>query len=321
VTPSVSELVSGVRAGDRRSLARAITLVESRREEDQRLALELQHELLPGHVRGMRVGVSGPPGVGKSSLLESLGVHLLALGRRPFVLVVDPSSQRAGGSILGDKTRMTRLARSPQAFVRPSPSGELAGGVSRAAADVLALCESAGFNPGLVETVGVGQAELGVTHVVDILLLLLEPGAGDELQGIKRGLNEWADVVAVNKADAERAELARRTRAEFEAAFLLLRGRDAPTVACVSARDGSGVPELWSALEERYALLESSGELGRRRAAQRKAELYQRLSLTLMQRFMSDGARRAALAQAEREVMAGTLLAAEAVQRLTEPGE
>jgi LAO/AO transport system kinase len=318
VTLDVSELATGVRAGDRRSLARAITLVESRREEDQRLALELQHELLPGHVRGMRVGVSGPPGVGKSSLLESLGMHLLELGRRPFVLVVDPSSQRAGGSILGDKTRMTRLARSADAFVRPSPSGDLAGGISRGAGDVLALCECAGFGPGLVETVGVGQAELGVTHVVDLLLLLIEPGAGDELQGIKRGLNEWADVVAVNKADGDRAELARRSRAEFEAAFLLLRGRDAPAVTCVSAREGSGVPELWRALEERHALLEASGELEQRRAAQRKAELYQRLSLALMQRVTRDESRREALAQAEREVVAGTLLAAEAVQRLME---
>jgi len=183
---------------------------------------------------------------------------------------------------------------------------------------VLSLCEVAGFSPGLVETVGVGQAELGVTHVVDVLLLLIEPGAGDELQGIKRGLNEWADVVVVNKADADRAELARRTRAEFEAAFLLLRGRDAPSVSCVSAREGSGVPELWRALEERYALLEASGELERRRAGQRKAELYQRLSSALMQRFTGDDERREALALAEREVVAGTLLAAEAVQRLME---
>jgi LAO/AO transport system kinase len=314
----VSELASGVRAADRRSLARAITLVESRRPDDESLALELLNELMPGHTRGLRVGVSGPPGVGKSSLLEALGMHLLELGKRPFVLVVDPSSPRAGGSILGDKTRMTRLARSPEAFVRPSPSGDSGGGISRAAGDVLLLCEAAGFAPGLVETVGVGQAETAVTQVVDLLLLLLEPGAGDELQGIKRGLNEWADVVAVNKADGARAELARRTSAEFEAAFQLLRGPAAPPVLCVSAREGSGIVELWQALERCHAGLAASGELDERRRTQRKAELYQRLSLALMQEFTRDPERKRALAQAERDVMDGTLLAGAAVRALTE---
>ena len=314
--PSPSELARGVRAADRRSLARAITLVESRRSEDERLALELLAELLPSHVRGLRVGVSGPPGVGKSSLIESLGLHLLELGRRPFVLVVDPSSPRAGGSILGDKTRMTRLARSPAAFVRPSPSGDAGGGVSRAAGDVLLLCESAGFEPSLVETVGVGQAEMAVTQVVDLLLLLLEPGAGDELQGIKRGLNEWADVVAVTKADGERAEQARRTSAEFSGAFQLLRGRDAPDVCCVSAREGSGIAELWQRLERRHQQLLASGELEQRRRAQRKAELHQRLSLALMGAFARDPGRRQALAQAEAEVMAGRSLAGAAVREL-----
>lgn len=314
---TLSELVRGVRAADRRSLARAITLVESRHPEDERLALELLSELLPLSVRGLRIGVSGPPGVGKSSLLEALGMHLLGLGRRPFVLVVDPSSQRAGGSILGDKTRMTRLARSPDALVRPSPSGGSGGGISRSAGDVLSVCEAAGFGPSLVETVGVGQAEMAVTQVVDLLVLLLEPGAGDELQGIKRGLNEWADVVAVNKADGDRAELARRTRAEFEAAFQLLRGPSAPAVSCVSARQGLGIAELWQALEQRHAALEASGELALRRRAQRKAEFHQRLSLALMQEFTRDPARREALGQAERDVMAGTVLAGAAVKALT----
>jgi LAO/AO transport system kinase len=312
-----SELARGVRAADRRMLARAITLVESRRPEDERRALELLDELLPLHTRGLRVGVSGPPGVGKSSLIEALGMHLLELGKRPFVLVVDPSSARAGGSILGDKTRMTRLARAPGAFVRPSPSGDSGGGISRAAGDVLLLCEAAGFSPSLVETVGVGQAEMAVTQIVDLLLLLLEPGAGDELQGIKRGLNEWADVVAVNKADGERAELARRTGAEFEGAFQLLRGPGAPTVACVSAREGSGIPELWQALEQRHLALAASGELAERRSAQRRAELYQRLSVALLHDYTRDPARREALAHAERDVMAGTLLAGAAVATLT----
>jgi LAO/AO transport system kinase len=314
-----SELADGVRAADRRSLARAITLVESRRAEDERAALELLTELWPNHVRGLRIGVSGSPGVGKSSLLEGLGMHLLGLGKRPFMLLVDPSSARVGGSILGDKTRMTRLARSPDAFVRPSPSGDTGGGISRAAGDVLLLCEAAGFAPSLVETVGVGQAETAVTQVVDLLVLLLEPGAGDELSGIKRGLHEWADVVVVNKADGERAELARRTSAEFEAAFQLLRGPAAPTVACVSAREGRGIAELWQALEERHERLAASGELEQRRRAQRKAELYQRLSQAWMREFTRDARRAEALARAEREVMDGTLLAGAAVRDLIAP--
>jgi LAO/AO transport system kinase len=313
---TLSALARGVRAADRRSLARAITLVESRRPEDERLALGLLNELLPLSVRGLRIGVSGPPGVGKSSLLEGLGMHLIGLGRRPFVLVVDPSSPRAGGSILGDKTRMTHLARSPEAFVRPSPSGDSGGGISRAAGDVLCVCEAAGFGPSLVETVGVGQAEAAVTQVVDLLVLLLEPGAGDELQGIKRGLNEWADVVAVNKADGDRAELARSTSSEFEAAFQLLRGPSAPPVLCVSAREGRGIAELWQALTERHAALEASGELALRRRAQRKAEFHQRLWQALMQDFTRDPARREALEQAERDVMAGTLLAGAAIKSL-----
>lgn len=318
MSPHLVELARGVRAGDRRSLARAITLVESRRPDDERAALELLQALLPGHQRGLRVGVSGPPGVGKSSLLESLGVHLIERGQRPFVLVVDPTSARAGGSILGDKTRMTRLARAPEAFVRPSPSSDARGGISRAAGDVLLVCEAAGFGPGLVETVGVGQAEMAVTQVVDLLLLLLEPGAGDELQGIKRGLNEWADLVAVNKADGERAERAQRTCTEFEAAFRLLRGPDAPAVMAISAREGRGVPELWRALEQRRAVLEASGELAERRRRQRKAELHQRLASALMRAFTDDPDRQRALEGAEREVMAGTLLPGAAVRALVE---
>jgi len=314
----LAALVQGVRASDRRSVARAITLVESRRPEDEARAIELLRALSGEPRRGLRIGVSGPPGVGKSSLLEALGVFLVGQGLRPFVLLIDPSSRRAGGSILGDKTRMTELARSPRAFVRPSPSGDATGGVSRAAGDVLAIAEAAGFGPAFVETVGVGQAELAVLDVVDLLLLLLEPGAGDELQGIKRGLNEWADVVAVTKADAGRAELARQTSAEFEAAFHLLRGGDAPRVLSVSAHDGSGIAALWGALEERHRALAATGELERRRAEQRKGELHRRLSHALLRRFMQQPGRAAALERAEAQVASGSELAAEAVRQLLE---
>lgn len=312
----LAALVQGVRASDRRSVARAITLVESRRAEDEAAAVELLRALSIPQQRGLRIGVSGPPGVGKSSLLEALGVFLIEQGRKPFVLVIDPSSRRAGGSILGDKTRMTELARSPQAFVRPSPSGDTPGGISRAASDVLAIAEAAGFGPAFIETVGVGQAELAVLDVVDLLLLLLEPGAGDELQGIKRGLNEWADVVGVTKADAGRAEMARQTSAEFQAAFQLLRGSDAPRVLSVSAHDGSGVAALWGALDERHRALAATGELERRRAEQRKSELHRRLSDALLRRFMQQPGRAAALERAERLVASGAELAAEAVRHL-----
>jgi LAO/AO transport system kinase len=317
VSPA-SELARGVRAGDRRSLARAITLVESSRPEDERHALLLLRELAPQHQRGLRIGVSGPPGVGKSTLLEKLGMHLVATGERPAVLVVDPSSQRGGGSILGDKTRMPGLAREAAAFVRPSPSGDQAGGITRATGDVLMLCEAAGFSPALVETVGVGQGEIAVTSVVDLLVLLLEPGAGDELQGIKRGLSEWGDVVVVNKADGARAELARRTSAEFGAALGVLRASQgqAPRVLSVSALSGVGIEELWQVLRARYEELKTSGELPLRRQAQRKAELHQRLASALMRRFVGDAGHAEQLAQAERDVMQGGLLARDAIERL-----
>jgi LAO/AO transport system kinase len=215
---------------------------------------------------------------------------------------------------------MSELARQATAYVRPSPSGEQSGGVTRATGDVLMLCEAAGFGPLLVETVGVGQAETAVTNVVDMLLLLLEPGAGDELTGIKRGLIEWGDVVAVNKADGARAELARQTSAQFGTALGLLRGNQAqpPPILCVSALEGSGIAELWQALEGRYRELEASGQLQVRRSAQRRAELHQRLAGALMRRFL--GEREAELAEVERQVAAGELLAGDAVRRLLQGG-
>ncbi|HVZ35571.1 MAG TPA: methylmalonyl Co-A mutase-associated GTPase MeaB, partial [Polyangiaceae bacterium] len=183
MTAPISELAGQLLSGDRRALARAITLVESNRHDDAPRAVALLRAVSSHGRRGLRLGISGAPGVGKSSLIERLGMHLVALGHRPAVLVVDPSSQRGGGSLLGDKTRMSELARQPSAFVRPSPSGEEGGGITRAMGDVLLVCEAAGYTPALVETVGVGQSESAIVSVVDLLLLLLEPGAGDELQG------------------------------------------------------------------------------------------------------------------------------------------
>ncbi|MEO8177446.1 MAG: methylmalonyl Co-A mutase-associated GTPase MeaB [Deltaproteobacteria bacterium] len=320
MSAELSALGQGIVSGDRRALARAITLVESNRAEDAEPALALLAELFPQQRRGMRVGISGPPGVGKSSLLERLGMQLVAEGRRPAVLVVDPSSQRGGGSILGDKTRMLELGRQSSAYVRPSPSGEQSGGIARATGDVLLLCDVAGYDPLFVETVGVGQAESAVTSVVDVLLLLLEPGAGDELQGLKRGLTEWGDVIAVNKTDGPRAELAGRTATEFAAALSARRStaEPPPSVLTLSALENVGIDRLWSELSHRYAALAASGQLEHRRQAQRRAEFRRRLHGELWRAFTGDAARANELEELERRVAAGELLAGRAVRTTIE---
>lgn len=317
MSAELSSLARGIISGDRRALARAITLVESSRAEDGEAALSLLTELFPRQRRGMRVGISGPPGVGKSSLLERLGMLLVNSGRKPAVLVIDPSSQRGGGSILGDKTRMLELGRQSAAFVRPSPSGDQGGGIARSTGDVLLLCDVAGYDPLLVETVGVGQAESAVTSVVDVLLLMLEPGAGDELQGLKRGLTEWGDVIAVNKTDGARAELAGRTATEFAAALSARRSTadPPPSVLTMSARDNVGVDRLWSEIERRYAELAGSGQLQLRRQAQRRAEFQRRLQGELWRSFLRD-ARAHDFEELQRRVAAGELPAAQAVQQL-----
>ncbi len=317
MSEGASALARGILAGDRRVLARAITLVESRRPDDERQALALLRELLPDHRRGLRLGVSGSPGVGKSSLLEKLGLLLIQRGSRPAVLAIDPTSQRGGGSVLGDKTRMVELSRHPSAYVRPSPSGAEGGGVARTTGDVLMLCEAAGFSPCLVETVGVGQAETAVTSVVDLLLVLLEPGAGDELSGIKRGLNEWGDVLAVNKADGVREDLARTTAAEFGVALSVLRPfAEPPLVLPISTQTGLGIEPLWQAIEARHEQLIHTGELEERRFAQRRSELSRRLSSALMQQFLADPARAHRLAEITPRVATGELLIADAIAEL-----
>jgi LAO/AO transport system kinase len=318
VTAGLSALGRAIVSGDRRALARGVTLVESNRAEDAPVALALLRELLPLAPRRLRVGISGPPGVGKSSLIERLGMYLVSIGQKPCVLVIDPSSQRGGGSILGDKTRMLELGRSLAAYVRPSPSGEENGGITRTTGDVLLVCEAAGYAPALVETVGVGQAESAVVSVVDLLLLLLEPGAGDELQGLKRGLSEWGDVIAVNKADGARLELARRTSAEFGAALGARRpgSAPAPEVHTVSALENVGIDVLWASIEARFAALAASGELDARRSTQRRAEFQRRLQQGLWRSFLGDRTRAGKIAELERRVAAGELLAGDAVAEL-----
>jgi LAO/AO transport system kinase len=287
------EWASALLRGDRRALARAITLVESRRTVDKRAAAELLEALIVPSARGRRVGITGSPGAGKSSLLDRLGIWMIGRGLRPAVLAVDPTSQHTGGSILGDKTRMVELARRVEAFVRPSPSGPEGWGVAASTGDVAALCGAAGYDPVFVESVGVGQAETSIAGVVDVLVLVAEPGAGDELQGIKRGLLEWADLVVVHKADGVRKQLAETSRVELiHALGLGAEHAAATTVLCVSSEENQGVDTLGEALLQKLAELENSGKLGVRRSERRERLLFERLKSELLARFMADPAAR-----------------------------
>ncbi len=267
------DLARRIRAGERRALGRAVTLVESTRADHRAAARELLERLgTPGSV-ARRIGLSGTPGVGKSTFIEALGMTLAEAGHRVAVLAVDPSSARSGGSILGDKTRMERLSRQPGVYVRPSPaSGEL-GGVTRRTRETIRLVEAAGFDTVLVETVGVGQSETMVAEMTDIFLLLLAPGGGDELQGVKRGIMEIADLVVVNKADGELVAVAEATRAEYASALRLLRRRSGdpegyPCAMTVSAKTGKGLDALWQAVERLWRWREAEGVIARRRGEQ-----------------------------------------------------
>lgn len=260
--------VDGVRAGDRALLARAITLVESEHPRHAALAQEVLARLLPHTGGSRRVGISGVPGVGKSTFIDALGMHLVDTGRRVAVLAIDPSSTLTGGSILGDKTRMARLAREPSAYIRPSPSGGTLGGVARKTRETLLLCEAAGFDVVLVETVGVGQSETVVADLVDFYLVLMLAGAGDELQGIKRGILEVSDMIAINKADGDNAPRALRAQAQYRAALHLMRPGAEPEVRTCSALEGTGIDTLWASLERQLGERGASGALEQRRRAQ-----------------------------------------------------
>ncbi len=316
--PGLEELVSGLAGGDRVALARAITLVESRRPEDRRRARALLERVLPSTGGARRVGITGAPGVGKSTFIDALGSRLVEAGHRVAVLAVDPTSTVSGGSILGDKSRMPRLAASPEAFVRPSPSALTPGGVGRRTRESILLCEAAGYDVVLVETVGVGQGETVVAGMVDLFLVLLQPGAGDELQGIKKGVLELADLVAVTKADGELLASARASRREYGAALRYLAPRSGwqPRVVTVSALTGEGLDELWELIEERRRALGESGELEARRRRQRRDWLWSRVEERLLERFRAAPEVAARLAAAERAVEAGEMLPEDAVDEL-----
>lgn len=314
----VAELAEGVRRRDPAALGRAISLVESRAPADEAQAAALQAEL--GVARpAFRLGVSGVPGVGKSTFIDALGARLLAEGRLVAVLAVDPSSTVSGGSILGDKTRMQRLAADPRAFVRPSPTSGTLGGVAPRTAEAIALCEAAGFDVVIVETVGVGQSETAVADLADVFLVLMLPGGGDELQGIKRGLMERADVIAVNKADGTQAERAAVTARDYRAALTLMRGREPggapPTLTC-SALEERGLDLVWQALVDRRMALEESGELAARRRKQRTRWLWNLVDERLRSRLEAHPGMQSLAAEVEAAVAAGRLQPAAGAQRL-----
>jgi LAO/AO transport system kinase len=306
---TTERLIAALRQGDRRALARAITLVESTRSDDREEAERLVEALLPQTGGADRIGISGPPGAGKSTLIERFGLDGIALGRRIAVLAVDPASKRGAGAILGDKTRMTELAKAPEAFIRPSSAGERVGGVARRTREAILLCEAAGFDAVLVETVGVGQAETAVAEIVDMFVLIQPPAAGDELQGIKRGVVELADLVLVNKADGELATAARRSAADYASAMRLLRPPlpewQVP-VRTVSALEGTGIKEVWDDVARFRAALEQSGAWSRRRAEQARAALWSEIGDSLLEHFRSAPAVARRVAAVEQEVIAGT---------------
>jgi len=317
--PDVDELAAAIRAGDRRALARAITLVESTRTDHRTVATDVLEQLLAHTGGAVRVGISGAPGAGKSTFIEALGVHLVGAGHRVAVLAVDPSSSRSGGSILGDKTRMEELARKPAAFIRPSPASGTLGGVARRTREAMLLCEAAGFDVVIVETVGVGQSEIAVSDMVDTFALLLAPGAGDELQGVKRGIVELADLVVVNKDDGDLAPAAGRTASDYQHALHLVRPRtDAwePRVLRCSALTGTGIDQAWAAVLDHRRALEQSGDLEERRREQARAWMWSEITDSLLDDVRRSPRLRELVGDVEQAVVAGRLSPTAAAQRL-----
>lgn len=314
----MSDLAARIRAGDRAALARAITLVESTRPDHQAQARALLTALMPYTGNADRIGLTGVPGVGKSTTIEALGTRLTAQGRRVAVLAVDPTSQRTGGSILGDKTRMAALARDPAAFIRPSPSSGTLGGVAKKTRETMLLCEAAGYDVIIVETVGVGQSETMVAEMADIFVVLMLPNAGDELQGIKKGVLELADLIVVNKADLNPDAAEAAARAYRNALHILEPASPnwSPPVLLCAGLSGQGLDQLWQTIARHRATLEASGERAARRAEQQVRWMRALVQERVGEAFRAHPAVRAALPKLEADVAAGRLPASVAAEEL-----
>jgi len=319
--PSVEQFVKGIRASDRVLLGQAITLVESAREDHQVLAREIIAHLLADTpaINTLRIAVTGAPGVGKSTFVEALGMFLVEQGKHPAVLAIDPSSAVSGGSILGDKTRMERLSASEHAFIRPSPAGDSLGGVARKTREAILLVEAAGFDTVIIETVGVGQSEIAAQRMTDLFLLLLLPGAGDELQGIKRGIVEMADLLVVNKADGDRIKLANQARGHYLNATHLLPVKPSgwqPRVMVCSALENSGITDLWDAISAFQNDLLANGFFAENRRQQARYWLEDSIEAGLKTMFYNHPAVKEKLAEVEAAVLAGQMSPTDAAARL-----
>jgi LAO/AO transport system kinase len=315
----IDELAAAVRGGDRAALPRAITLVESTRADHRDRAQQLLLALMPAAGNALHVGITGVPGVGKSTTIETLGMYLIERGHRVAVLAVDPSSTRTGGSILGDKTRMPQLAVHPDAYIRPSPTSGTLGGVARATRETIVLLEAAGFDVVLVETVGVGQSEVAVSNMVDTFVFLTLARTGDQLQGIKKGVLELADIVVVNKADGNHLQEARNAARELSGAIRLIYPRETlwrPPVLTMSALEGTGLDELWETVERHRDVLTEAGDFEARRRAQQVDWTWQMVRDTVLDRVLSNPSVRKARADVERQVLTGELTPALAAQQI-----
>jgi LAO/AO transport system kinase len=318
-TLDLANLARGVRAGERGVIARAITLIESRRADHQKAARRLVQELLPATGQAVRVGITGVPGVGKSTTIDALGTFLTGKGHKVAVLAVDPSSARTGGSILADKTRMARLGSDPNAFVRPSPSSGTLGGVAAKTRESMLVCEAAGYDIVLVETIGTGQSETMVADMTDFFLVLMLPGAGDELQGLKKGVIEIADMIAINKADGDNVRRAKAAAAEYRAALHILTPRSpswSPPVVTYSALSGDGVAALWSTVLDHRERMTAAGELAARRREQQVKWMWSMLEDRVFSRLKSDPALKAKLPRLESAVAEGRMTPALAVDEI-----
>jgi LAO/AO transport system kinase len=317
--PDLAKLARGIRAGERAVIARAITLIESRRADHQKAARRLVQELLPTTGKAVRVGITGVPGVGKSTTIDALGTFLTAAGHKVAVLAVDPSSARSGGSILADKTRMAQLAGDPNAFVRPSPSSGTLGGVAAKTRESMLICEAAGYDVVLVETIGTGQSETMVADMTDFFLVLMLPGAGDELQGLKKGVVEIADMIAINKADGDNVGRAKAAAAEYRAALHILSPRSpnwSPPVVTYSALTGAGIADLWGTILDHRERMVAGGELDARRREQQVKWMWAMLEDRVFARLKSDPALKAKLPRIEAAVAEGRMSPAVAVDEI-----